>query len=88
GADPLRPERSYFDRAPRVGADGAARFHRTAGDWIAAFGAAGLVVTDLLELEPHPRLWRPGAADEPSWERLALLPHTTIWRARKATLTP
>jgi hypothetical protein len=83
GAEPLWPERSYFDRAPRLGPDGAPRPHRTIGDWIAAFGAAGLVVTDLVELEPHPRLWRPGAAGEPGWERLALLPHTTIWRARK-----
>jgi hypothetical protein len=87
GADPLRPERSYFDRAPRAGADGAPRYHRITGDWIAAFGAAGLVVTDLLELEPHPRLWRPGATDAPSWEHLALLPHTTVWRARKPVLT-
>jgi hypothetical protein len=87
GTDPLRPARSYFDRAPRP-ADGAPRHHRTTGDWIAAFGAAGLVVTDLVELEPHPRLWRPGVADEPAWEQLALLPYSIIWRARKAVLTP
>jgi hypothetical protein len=83
GVDPLRPERSYFDRSPRVGPDGAPHHHRTIGDWIAAFGAAGLVITDLVELEPHPRLWRPGAAREPGWALLALLPHTTIWRVRK-----
>jgi SAM-dependent methyltransferase len=83
GADPLRPERSYFDRTPRTGADGVAHYHHTVGDWVAAFAFAGLIVTDLLELEPHPRLWRPGAAAEPPWEQLAMLPHTTIWRARK-----
>jgi hypothetical protein len=87
-AVPLRPARSYFDRAPGPAADGAPRFHRTTGDWIVAFGAAGLVVTDLVELEPHPRLWRPGAADEPGWDQLALLPYTIVWRARKAALTP
>jgi hypothetical protein len=87
-ADRLRPERSYFDRAPRTAADGRPGYHRTAGDWIAAFGAAGLVVTDLLELEPHPRLWRPGAVSEQAWEQLALLPYTVVWRARKGALTP
>jgi hypothetical protein len=87
-AESLRPAHSYFDRAPRPAADGSPRQHRTIGDWIAALGAAGLVVTDLVELEPHPRLWRPGAASEPSWEQLALLPYTIIWRARKAVLTP
>ncbi|HEX9057569.1 MAG TPA: class I SAM-dependent methyltransferase [Ktedonobacterales bacterium] len=91
GDDQLRPARSYFDRAPLDQGAGSSsgdgddppRFHRTVGDWIAAFVSAGLTVTDVLELEPHPRLWRPGASHDPPWAKVAMLPSTTIWRARK-----
>jgi SAM-dependent methyltransferase len=81
----LMPVRSYFDRAPRlVAGQRGLRYHRTVGDWLAAFGAAGLVVNDALELEPFPRDWRPGTeANEPGWEQLAMLPYTMIWRAYK-----
>lgn len=85
GTDQLHPARSYFDRAPlepRV-PGGATRFHRTVGDWVAAFAAAGLILTDALEPEPHPRLWRASARTNLPWEKVAMLPVTTIWRARK-----
>lgn len=82
----LYPIRGYFDRSPRHSASNAApRFHRTVGDWIAAFGAADLRVTDALELEPHPRDWRPIASQgQPRWEQVAMLPYTLIWRASKS----
>lgn len=81
----LFPTRSYFDRTPRrIPGTRHLRYHRTVGDWIAAFGAAGLLVTDALELEPHPRWWQPGAGPaQPRWEQVAMLPYTMIWRARK-----
>jgi hypothetical protein len=83
----LYPIHSYFDRSPRRLSDNSpARFHRTVGDWIAAFGAADLLVTDALELEPHPREWRPVASPgQPRWEQVAMLPYTMIWRASKAS---
>ena len=43
----------------------------------------GLVVTNALELEPHPRRWPDAGHPETPWEVAAMLPITTIWRARK-----
>ena len=91
GEDQLSPARSYFDGEP-VTALGAApggtstrlaRYHHTVGEWVAAFTGAGLILTGVLELEPHPRLWRPSARPDVPWEKVAMLPSTTIWRARK-----
>jgi SAM-dependent methyltransferase len=85
GDDQLRPVRSYFDRASltEMLAAGGVRYHHTVGDWVAAFTRAGLLLTDVLELEPHPRLWRPSARPDVPWEKVAMLPSVTIWRARK-----
>jgi SAM-dependent methyltransferase len=85
GAPSLYPVRSYFDRTPRHESGiRRLRFHRTVGDWLAAFAQAGLIVIDALELEPHPREWQPGLGSaQPHWEQLAMLPYTMIWRAYK-----
>ncbi len=96
GADQLRPERSYFDRAARLSAEpggfataeAGPRYHRTVGDWLEAFSAAGLAVTAARELEPHPRLWRPSARTDLPWEKVAMLPATMVWQARKPHAPP
>jgi SAM-dependent methyltransferase len=95
GEDQLRPVRSYFDGALLTalsaapgGAPPPARYHHTVGEWVAAFTRAGLILMDALELEPHPRLWRPSARPDVPWEKVAMLPSTTIWRARKPRVPP
>jgi SAM-dependent methyltransferase len=77
--------RSYFDRAAYVEAthDGLPAYvepHHTMGDWVAAIGAAGLVLDQVLEPEwptGHTRVWG-------GWGpvRSALLPGTAIFVTR------
>jgi SAM-dependent methyltransferase len=96
GADQLTPVRSYFDQEPVTEAGAVpggrpaprGRYHHTISAWVAAFVGAGLILTDVLELEPHPRLWRPSARPDVPWEKVAMVPSTTIWRGRKPRVPP
>jgi SAM-dependent methyltransferase len=77
---------SYFDRTPylEVDGDGAATYvehHRTLGDYVRQFAAAGLLLEDLVEPEwpeGHDREWG-------QWSPLRgrLFPGTAIFRCRR-----
>jgi SAM-dependent methyltransferase len=83
GQEGLTAVQSYFDRTPyvEVDSDGRATYvehHRTLGDYVAQIGAAGMVLTELVEPEwpaGHVREWG-------QWSPLRgrLFPGTAIFR--------
>ncbi|HEX2910026.1 MAG TPA: class I SAM-dependent methyltransferase [Chloroflexia bacterium] len=91
GDNQLEIVRSYFDRSPMTAEstwpDGTrtlyVQFHHTFGDWQAALFNAGLLVTDVLELEPQRARWRESTWSNVPWYKVSMVPGTTIWRARK-----
>ena len=91
GDSQLEIVRSYFDRSPMVAEstwpDGShtfyVQFHHTFGDWQKAIGQAGLVLTDVIELEPQRERWRESTWTNVPWYKVSMLPSTTIWRAKK-----
>jgi len=94
GDNQLEVVRSYFDRSPMtaesVWPDGRhtlyVQFHHTFGDWQRAISKAGMLLTDIIELEPQRERWRESTWNNVPWYKVALMPSTTIWRARKPRL--
>lgn len=84
-------DRAYFDRSDHTESDHhgtVVSFHRTYGDWHSALTRAGFLVTDLLEPEQDPTV-KPGAWSQ--WfppRKLAKVPCTMIFRARKPVRSP
>lgn len=91
GDNQLQIVRSYFDRSPMtsesVWPDGShtfyVQFHHTFGDWQQAIKKAGLLLTDVYELEPQRDSWRESTWTNVPWYKVSMIPATTIWRARK-----
>jgi SAM-dependent methyltransferase len=91
GENQLEIVRPYFDRAPMTAEsrwpDGTittyVQFHHTFGDWQTALFEAGLLVTDIIELEPQRERWRESTWTNVPWYKVSMIPSTTIWRARK-----
>jgi ubiquinone/menaquinone biosynthesis C-methylase UbiE len=91
GENQLEIVRSYFDRRPMIAEsawpDGShtfyVQFHHTFGDWQQAIKAAGLLLTDIIELEPQRERWRESTWTNVPWYKISMIPSTTIWRARK-----
>jgi len=91
GENQLEIVRSYFDRSPMVAEstwpDGShtfyIQFHHTFGDWQKAIKAAGLLLTDIIELEPQRSDWRESTWTNVPWYKVSMIPGTTIWQARK-----
>ena len=92
GVEGLTASRSYFDRTPYAersasGELAYAEHHRTLGDWVAALGAAGLVLEALVEPEwPPPG---PDGGEQPTWGgwsplRGAVLPGTVVFACRRS----
>jgi len=87
--------RSYFDRRPLTTEsnwpDGTrttyVQFHHTFGDWQQALMQAGLLLIDLIELEPQREHWRESTWSNVPWYKVAMVPSTTIWRSRKPKLS-
>ena len=94
GDNQLEIVRPYFDRRPMTAEsrwpDGTrtlyVQFHHTFGDWQRALFGAGLLVTDILELEPERDRWRESTWTNVPWYKVSMVPSTTIWRARKPKL--
>lgn len=94
GKNQLEIVRSYFDRSPLITEsqwpDGTrttyVQFHHTFSDWQKALTKAGLLLTDLLELEPQRERWRESTWSNVPWYKVSMVPGTTIWRARKPKL--
>jgi ubiquinone/menaquinone biosynthesis C-methylase UbiE len=76
--------RSYFDRTPFVdaGRDPTWEFKRTYGDWVRAFGDAGLLLKDLIEPQT-PKGGAHGWWPNYKWQRTNVVPGTCIWVAQK-----
>lgn len=91
GDNQLEVVRSYFDRTPMTAEstwpDGTrttyVQFHHTFGDWQQAIKTAGLLLVDIIELEPQRDRWRESTWTNVPWYKVSMLPSTTIWRARK-----
>lgn len=91
GDNQLEVVRSYFDRSPMVSEsswpDGShtfyVQFHHTFGDWQQAIKGAGLLLTDIIELEPQRARWRESTWTNVPWYKVSMIPTTTVWRARK-----
>lgn len=91
GDNQLEILRSYFDRSPMTAEstwqDGTrtmyVQFHHTFGDWQQALIKAGLIVTDIIELEPKREKWRESTWTNVPWYKASMIPTTTIWRTRK-----
>jgi SAM-dependent methyltransferase len=91
GDNQLEIVRPYFDRTPMTAEslwpDGTrtlyVQFHHTFGDWHKALFDAGLLVTDIIELEPQRSKWRDSTWTNVPWYKVSMVPSTTIWRARK-----
>ncbi len=91
GTNQLEIVRPYFDRRPMTAEstwpDGTrttyVQFHHTFGDWQGALFQAGLLVTDIIELEPQRDRWRESTWNNVPWYKVSMVPSTTIWRARK-----
>lgn len=78
-----RLQRDYFSLRKLVDAtDGLTEFHLPYGEWIALFGANGLQVEDLLELQAPEGATTPYRTEaEVAWARR--WPMEVIWRVRK-----
>jgi SAM-dependent methyltransferase len=91
GENQLKIIRSYFDRNPMTAEstwqDGTktlyVQFHHTFGDWQKAITNAGLILTDIIELEPKRDKWRESTWTNVPWYKASMMPTTTIWRTRK-----
>lgn len=91
GDNQLEILRSYFDRSPMTSEstwqDGTrtlyVQFHHTFGDWQRAITNAGLILTDVIELEPRREKWRESTWTNVPWYKASMIPTTTIWRTRK-----
>lgn len=96
GDNQLEIVRSYFDRSPMTTEsewpDGRrtiyVQFHHTFGDWQQALKKAGLLLTDIIELEPQRERWRESTWSNVPWYKVAMVPSTTIWRSRKPKFSP
>ncbi|NWJ96155.1 MAG: class I SAM-dependent methyltransferase [Chloroflexi bacterium] len=94
GDNQLEIVRSYFDRQPMVAEsvwpDGShtyyVQFHHTLGDWQQAIKTAGLLVVDIIELEPQRSDWRESTWTNVPWYKVSMVPGTTIWRAKKPSI--
>lgn len=94
GDNQLEIVRPYFDRSPMTSEsswpDGTrttyTQFHHTFGDWHTALFEAGLLLTDLIELEPQRERWRESTWANVPWYKVSMVASTTIWRARKPKL--
>jgi ubiquinone/menaquinone biosynthesis C-methylase UbiE len=91
GENQLEVVRSYFDHSPLTTEsewpDGTrttyVQFHHTFSEWQQALQKAGLILTDLLELEPQRQRWRESTWSNVPWYKVSMIPSTTIWRSRK-----
>lgn len=95
GENQLELVRSYFDRSPLTTEsqwpDGTrttyVQFHHTFSDWQRALQQAGLLLTDIIELEPQRERWRESTWSNVPWYKVSMVPSTTIWRSRKPKLS-